>query len=353
MSTEATFSPGQDSRVGDVEKTSQQSPVVSPRSFRKKIWTTCLIWTRRLHLYLGLILFPWVILYGVSGMLFNHPQAFQGNRSVSFRASEVSGKDVLTNLPDADELAHAIVQEVSGVFAEKGGPNVTLSHRREPEFSRYYGYNVAGKTLSQTVYVDPETGNGTIYYKTREEPEPQLASPLPEIKKLTLKENPVNRVQKVLPAILKELNLEAGKINVGNLAPNFVFSVDVDGVPCVMNYHLGTGDLVTQKEADLIEIPFRQLLLRLHTARFYTPQIAGRWFWAILVDAMFLAMVFWACSGIVMWWQIKRTRVWGSVMMTVSLIAATILVVEMHDVFRTNVIPKQSNAAVSVKTDSH
>jgi hypothetical protein len=33
---------------------------------------------RRLHLYLGLSLSPWFLIYGVSSVVFNHPQYFNG-----------------------------------------------------------------------------------------------------------------------------------------------------------------------------------------------------------------------------------------------------------------------------------
>lgn len=52
----------------------------------------------------------------------------------------------------------------------------------------------------------------------------------------------------------------------------------------------------------------RTLLLRLHLAYGFPASVNARWFWAIVVDAMFLAMVFWGLSGVVMFWQIKAVR---------------------------------------------
>ena len=46
---------------------------------------------RRLHLYLGLFLLPWSILYGVTGFLFNHPTAFADAPTASFGRSELTG----------------------------------------------------------------------------------------------------------------------------------------------------------------------------------------------------------------------------------------------------------------------
>ena len=39
---------------------------------------------RRVHLFLGLFLLPWAVLYGVTAFLFNHPAAFSDNPTVQF-----------------------------------------------------------------------------------------------------------------------------------------------------------------------------------------------------------------------------------------------------------------------------
>ncbi|HVJ88034.1 MAG TPA: hypothetical protein VM452_20385, partial [Caulifigura sp.] len=38
-------------------------------------WNRMMRVVRRVHLYSGLFLFPWVMLYGVTALLFNHPGA--------------------------------------------------------------------------------------------------------------------------------------------------------------------------------------------------------------------------------------------------------------------------------------
>jgi hypothetical protein len=50
----------------------------------------------------------------------------------------------------------------------------------------------------------------------------------------------------------------------------------------------------------------------------------------VIVDVMAFVMVFWGVSGIVMWWQIKSTRRFGSAAMLVSLIFAIWLVYAMY-----------------------
>ena len=62
----------------------------------------------------------------------------------------------------------------------------------------------------------------------------------------------------------------------------------------------------------------------------YPVQQNVRWYWAIAGDAMFATMVFWGLSGVLMWWQIKRTRLWGILCLVVSSVAATWLAIGMH-----------------------
>jgi hypothetical protein len=64
---------------------------------------------------------------------------------------------------------------------------------------------------------------------------------------------------------------------------------------------------------------WRRFLTRMHTTHGYPLDHNARWVWAIVVDVMSGVLVFWGISGLVMWWQIKRTRPWGSVALVVSI----------------------------------
>jgi len=63
---------------------------------------------------------------------------------------------------------------------------------------------------------------------------------------------------------------------------------------------------------------WRSYLLRLHTTQGYSGIYEARWFWAMIVDAMSFVMIFWAVSGLLMWWQIKRLRKAGWVVIDMA-----------------------------------
>jgi hypothetical protein len=74
----------------------------------------------------------------------------------------------------------------------------------------------------------------------------------------------------------------------------------------------------------------RRFLTRLHSAHGYPGEVGVRWWWAVIVDALAFVMVFWALSGILMWWQVKATRRWGLLVVLLSAAAATWLAMGMH-----------------------
>lgn len=80
------------------------------------------------------------------------------------------------------------------------------------------------------------------------------------------------------------------------------------------------------------EMSFKRFLLRLHTLHHYPDDMSMRWVWAVLVDATSLVMVFWGISGIVMWWQIKRTRLLGGACLLFSTLAALWIGIGMHEI---------------------
>ena len=76
----------------------------------------------------------------------------------------------------------------------------------------------------------------------------------------------------------------------------------------------------------------RRFLTGLHLAYTYPSRLDSRWFWALAVDAMFVSMVFWGCSGLLMWWQMKKLRGWGALTLVASAVVAMALAVGMHEV---------------------
>ena len=65
----------------------------------------------------------------------------------------------------------------------------------------------------------------------------------------------------------------------------------------------------------------------MHTTHHFPLRVGPLWFWALFEDLLGVTMVIWAISGLVMWWQIKRTRLAGvlSIAAALGLAAAVML----------------------------
>jgi hypothetical protein len=305
---------------------------------------------RRAHLYLGLFLFPWAVLYGVTAFLFNHPTAFSDQPTTTFGRSETAGTP-LEQLPSPAEQAAAVVAQLND--RHRPTEPYTLADPAKAGYLREFAFATVkadGKTVS--VLVDVKNGGGTVRMAADAPPKPPaekapfavgtqpapkgegrrpkadtaprsdgvfLSQPLPEL------------VKGAVPTILERTGYPAGEVSVTSV-PELTFRVSAGGTVWTANYNPMTGS-VTGKPADAEtapELSARRFLLRLHTAHGYPGEPNARWFWAVIVDVMAAVMCFWGVSGLFMWWQIKATRRAGAVVLVLSAAAATALGFAMH-----------------------
>ena len=66
-----------------------------------------------------------------------------------------------------------------------------------------------------------------------------------------------------------------------------------------------------QIECQQMNVPM--FLNRTHFRHGYTQPFAASLTWAVIVDLVIVALVFWVLSGLWMWWEIKPARAWGAV----------------------------------------
>ena len=321
---------------------SGDAPRPAPRR-KKKAWNACMKLVRRVHLYSGIFMFPFVLLYGVTGWLFNHPSYFTGDETTALVASEVAdGK--LGELTAPNLIATEIVAAINKNLSSAGdaddatdAPQVVLTDVREPQYSGFMSFNVRGENGTHSITLDPSTGDGEVRTRPQSDTEREQAAqrkqdnPLHTVRKVQIEHNAVAEAKEVLPAALKQLGLDGDKVESGRRSPSLSFSADVDGVPTIINCNLGNGEILAVREDALPETKTKNFLQRLHLSRRYSPHFNIQWFWALLVDGMVLSMVFWGLSGMIMWWQIKRTRLLGGGFFIASILCTAFLTMGMHD----------------------
>ncbi len=331
--------------------TSDAMPIsrAAARPIRKRIMHL----VRRGHLYMGLFLFPWAILYGVTAFLFNHPTAFSDQPTTSFSRESLLGTP-MESVPSPNEQADQVVAKL--IELQKPA----TPYRRVGD-AKYAGREFAFATVkspevSINVLIDVKNGSGTI--RTSPVVEKKDGEKAPFASKnspgtggrgrggrsggeggrtrsapdAVVLESPIHeRVKGAVPTVLERNGFPTGEVTVTSV-PDLVFPVEADGKTWTASYNSLTQS-VTGAPADAkpaTELSVRRFLTRLHLAHGYPGDTNAKWFWAIIVDAMAFTMCFWGLSGLFMWWQIKATRRVGLVVMLLSGVAATGLGFAMH-----------------------
>lgn len=310
------------------------------------------LWIRRCHLFLGLFLVPWALLYGVTGYLFNHPTHFsdRGLKEISRATLVQSG--FAGSLPDPQEAAQEVVALLNERFPEAKlelMPNPTAEYVGDFFFATANGkektYQLlirrdggGGTYLDSTIPQKPSgptaafviNPRGSANIATRNEPLPsETVSPEP----LRITRGIASQVEEILPTLAQYLETPGLDVPFRlTSAPQLQFRVTSGDNQWMVKYdsfHGGVSaewvDPTRMKEP----LSWRTFMLRLHTTHGYSGIYEARWFWAITVDVMSFVLIFWALSGVWMWWQIKRLRNIGWSIIAASLLIAGLLFLAM------------------------
>lgn len=293
---------------------------------------------RRAHLYAGLFMTPWVFLYGVTALLFNHPEAFPDATLVHFGASETS-ETPLAQAPRPEALAARVVDALNanaaraeGGAGAKSSPSsksaaYRLMRAGEARYAREFFASLKGDGQEHTVRIDLANGEGSVRSQVKES-----GKPAPFVAKggVKLTPPPLEPVTRALPALVGRLASPGDYVVERTLAPDLSFLMEGRGQTWRVTYNPQTGLISGRPEAEGGALTTRMFLLRLHVAHHYPNERDVRWFWALAVDAMFVSMVGWGITGLLMWWQMKNVRTIGIVVLIASAVAATALAVGMH-----------------------
>ena len=350
--------------------------VPKPRKSRPMIQRPT-YWLRRLHLYFGLFLLPWVILYGVTAYLFNHPAVWSDAPMTELGAGELAATAIATQ-PSPEEVARRVVDELNRRAAAGGDKTPPLELLTAPaaEYDDGYAFgNLKTPDGELSLLLSPRGTKATIRQQPpRREEAPAAKAPFavdgradiamgrgrrgghgghapaaderprpargPQdpLKAPLMVEGGMNEVAKAtLNQIAAERKLlgEGGERVKLTSVPDLEFTVARGSENWDVRYNALAGSVQahpTGQEDPAATTSWRRYMLRLHTLHGYPDSYGARWTWAVIVDVMAFIMVFWGVSGLVMWWQIKATRKPGAIVLTLSALTATWLAVAMNGV---------------------
>jgi hypothetical protein len=282
---------------------------------------------RRAHLYAGLFMTPWVFLYGFTALLFNHPEAFPDARLLHFGPAETAGTPLATS-PRPEVLAERVVDALNTPRDESTkGISYRLVRPAEARFTRDFFTSVRADGQEHNVRIDLASGEGTVRSQAKAA---EKRAPFASKKGIQLSPRPLEPVTKALPAVLDRLGISGGKAVDRSFAPDLSFLMEGEGKTWRVTYNPQSGQLSGRPESERSPLSTRSYLLRLHLAHEYPSELNARWYWAVAVDAMFVSMVGWGITGLLMWWQMKNVRKVGIVVLAVSAVVATVVAFGMH-----------------------
>lgn len=191
---------GVDAELDDTDERAE-SAERAPRRRKRGPRITMII--RRVHLYAGLFLLPWVFLYGVTGAMYNHQGLLPEVEIHSVDASHVAGSK-FSRFPKPNALAEQVIAEL-----RKAAPDSTISlvGDHEAEFTSPIALELVGGNPKRSVHIDPinRSARVLVHSQNHETLEPLLA----DVRNITLDENPHVIAEQSVPDILAAAGIES------------------------------------------------------------------------------------------------------------------------------------------------
>lgn len=294
---------------------------------RRTVAARAQMFIRRAHLYLGLLLVPWVVLFGISGFLFNHTSTtFGGGTRELAQFSPAEARRITGFTPvEVAQLAADVVRQLNETTPDRPA-NYTLVDAGAAHLSANAGFT--GRTTNGTINLALNLADGGAALTMQ-------AGMLLKPTKPAFAEQPV-KVPGVDFAALAghagALAKAAGVTVDGAMTPRtrggpelrFVVQ-DGEGRRWNAVCDLAQGRLSGRAADDDTGLSFYTAVTRLHKTHHYPDRVGARFFWVLLADTLALTMVFWGVSGLIMWWQIKPARVLGVLAMSLAGAVAAVI----------------------------
>ncbi len=274
-------------------------------------------------MYTGLILLPWVILFGFSGMLFNHPD-LSGSVEVvsSHSAAEVDALQSF-NEPNPNALADEIVSKIN----EAKGLGFKRASESDAVIEGALVYQGNAKDGRTTLTLSPNSGSAVVRQSSA--PKGGAKPIFPSSLEGGLSGYDSDGAAGVAEAIFKasgvEIQGEMETVERGAASVRFRVVSEDGKTRWNVSHNLVTGALSVREISAPLGIDLYSILTQLHKTHHYPDRFSARWLWTAFGDATGITMVFWGISGLIMWWQIKPTRVLGVAGLSVAAVIGFVI----------------------------
>ena len=237
---------------------------------KRRLWKSkTLKLVRRLHLYAGLLLMPWVLLFGVSGLLFNHPNWASSRDIIHHADAEAVQATTGFVALDGEQLARQIAARLNDGY----GGRFSVAEDAISRLTGRFSVRIPGAGALHTVRINLADGSALI----------ETAAEAPELEPPPFAGQPVHIDAPNFAAIgdksvelLAAAGLEAtGPARIrARPAPVLQFELwDEDGRGWHATYDLIKGTLDGRRADAGTGFSFREAVTRLHQLKMYPDQI--------------------------------------------------------------------------------
>lgn len=318
-------SPEEKYQNAEIDNSNDAASTSSRRSYSRAVTR----WLRRIHMYLALFMFPWILLYGISGFLLNHPGVLSDHQIKNLDAGIFEGTS-FDNLPKPDQVARKVLE----ALVERGGTSADEYRIVNPERARYRNdvvFNTTREGKQYQLILHPTTRSGKLHIRPVE---PKQETPLGSIRSLDSAGSIREELRNGAVDILNKLDIATDRVGIQR-GPLVEFDITNGDETWTLVYNIGNRNIFA-KPIDGFPGPrsVKMYLLRLHFAHTYPKEANARTFWAFSVDIISIGMVFWGLSGILMWWQRKRIRLRGMIFIAIGAILSCGMGYAMYQFFR-------------------
>lgn len=271
---------------------------------------------RRIHLYTGLFLLPWVFLYGITGAMFNHQELLPEGKWHSVPGQQLA-ETSLNQIPAPEQLAQMVVKALQEKAPDK---SIQLSKSHGAAFNNNIILQTFVDGKKHIVHINPVSHESRIVAPPPNKELEDQKHLLHGIHNIKLEPNPYQKARAAVPEIFSQADLGSPSSPRPQGWCKLNFLATVDGEEARVTYVLRDGHIDVTKFTGEDGMTSRHTFLRLHTFHGRSPEWNARNTWSIFIDIMAIAMVSWAITGLVMWWQMKKIRVIGGICLLASII---------------------------------
>lgn len=298
------------------------------RRFTGKHYSRFMKLVRRTHMYTGLILLPWVLLFGASGVLFNHPTWLASAKIVHRSNPEIVKKTVGFAPPDPASFAAQVVACINNGIDGDELPKFELVSPDKAWLTGSLSYTAATEAGQHTIWLNLHNGSARIKIRPKSNEE-LIERPSFAGSKVDVKIPGLDGAERKLLKLLEQANInpsEEVKLR-SRPSPQLLFQVrGRDGQLWNATCNLLNGRLDGRATEMGARLDLRSAITRLHQLHHYPDNLGARWLWTLAADATGLMLVFWGISGVIMWWQIKPTRLVGVSGLSIAAVIAFLVI---------------------------